>query len=174
MRCFFLCAPREPLCRRIDERCEAMLTKGLLEETSTNLLSGALLPSSPAGRAIGYRQALTYLARPNWRDGDADALGEFVRDFTAVSRRYAGQQTKWFRSEPSFEWVPANWATPEAVAQSVLARVQCDRPAFDAGLNAPEQAALRAVDPKLDKQMKSYVTQVGTHHRRCRSRGLSG
>ena len=40
MRCFFVCAPREPLCRRIDERCEAMLQKGLLEETSDNLLAG--------------------------------------------------------------------------------------------------------------------------------------
>ena len=98
----------------------------------------SLLPSSPAGRAIGYRQTLAYLTRQGWERGDDSALKEFVRDFAAVgchharrahlanfvprlpilssrgatwqvSRQYAGQQTKWFRSEPSFEWVAADW-----------------------------------------------------------------
>ena len=96
MRCFFVCAPRIPLCQRIDERCDIMLGKGLLEETTDALLGGRLLPSSPAGRSIGYRQALSYLTRPNARKGDARAYNDFVGEFAAASRRYASQQTKCF------------------------------------------------------------------------------
>ena len=160
MRCFFLCAPRELLCRRIDERCEAMLQKGLLEETRDNLLAGQLLPSSPAGRAIGYRQALAYLTKPSWIRQDAGAIGEFVRDFTAVSRRYAGQQTKWFRSEPSFEWVAADWDVPEAVERLVVDRIQIDRPAFDLGLTSTRQAELRAHEPAIEKAMRTYQPKL--------------
>ena len=156
MRCFFLCAPRVPLCKRIDERCDIMLGKGLLEETTEALLGGKLLPSTPAGRAIGYRQALSYLMRTNPCKADRKAYREFVDSFAAVSRRYAAQQTKWFRSEPSFEWVAADWDAPSNVEEAVSARVLCSRAEFDAGLTAPIQAELRRLDPKLDKAMKTY------------------
>ena len=160
MRCFFLSAPREPLCRRIDERCEAMLTGGLLEETNEQLLTGSLLPSSPAGRAIGYRQTLTYLTRPDWKPSDAHAFSEYVRDFTAASRRYAGQQVKWFRSEARFEWVASDWDAPERAEKTLLERVQCERADFDAGLVAPAQSELRALEPNLDKLMKTYMPRL--------------
>ena len=89
-----LSAPRVPLCRRIDERCEAMLQVGLLEEVSSQLEQNKLLPSCPAGRAIGYRQTMAYLLRDKSSRGDATALKEYVEGFTAASRRYAAQQTK--------------------------------------------------------------------------------
>ena len=160
MRCFFLCAPRIPLCKRIDERCDIMLGKGLLEETTDALLGGRLLPSSPAGRAIGYRQALAYLTRTNPTKSDRTAYREFVQGFAAVSRRYAGEQTKWFRKEPSFEWVAAEWDKPSLVEEAVSARVLCPRDEFDAGLAAPLQAELRRPDPKLDKAMKAYAPNL--------------
>ena len=162
LRCFFLCAPREPLCRRIDERCEAMLTKGLLEETCEQLLTGSLLPSSPAGRAIGYRQALQYLTRSGWKKSDSAAFNDFALDFAAVSRRYAAQQTKWFRSEPTFEWVPANWDAPETTEERVFRSVECSRDAFDVALTSGEQRALRLADPKLDKAMKLYIPKMAS------------
>ena len=156
MRCFFLYAPREPLCRRIDERCEAMLRAGLLEETTDRLLSGALLPSSPAGRAIGYRQVVEYLTRSSWQRDDAGALRDFATSFAAVSRKYAGQQVKWFRSEPRFQWVAADWDAPERTTEAVVAQVTCERAAFDATLASAAQSAARAADPSLDKIMKTY------------------
>ena len=162
LRCFFLCAPREPLCRRIDERCEAMLTKGLLEETCEQLLTGSLLPSSPAGRAIGYRQALQYLTRSGWKKSDSVAFKDFALDFAAVSRRYAAQQTKWFRSvEPTFEWVPANWDAPETTEERVFRsavqprRVRCRSDEWRA-------KELRMADPKLDKAMKLYIPKMAS------------
>lgn len=156
MRCFFVCAPRIPLCQRIDERCDIMLGKGLLEETTDALLGGRLLPSSPAGRSIGYRQALSYLTRPNARKGDAKAYNDFVGEFAAASRRYASQQTKWFRSEPSFEWVAADWDAPAKVERLVASRITCERPEYDAGLASARQEELRQKDPHLDKAMKIY------------------
>ena len=112
VRAFFLCAPRVPLCERIDARCEQMLEGGLLEEVTEQLLQLRLLPSSPAGRSIGYRQALEYLTRPGYAAGDAAALLQFVEGFTSASRRYAAQQVKWFRKEPSFAWLQADWSRP--------------------------------------------------------------
>jgi tRNA dimethylallyltransferase len=160
MRCFFLCAPREPLCRRIDQRCETMLRAGLLEETTEQLLRGTLLPSSPAGRAIGYRQALAYLTRAHWDRADAAALKDFVHTFTAASRRYAAQQVKWFRNEPSFEWVAADWDAPERNDEVVAKRVLCERHEFESGLHDARQAELRALEPQLDKAMKLYVPML--------------
>ena len=87
---------------------------GLLDEVTGLLLSRDLLPSHPAGRAIGYRQTLDYLLRPRYAPKDEAALTSYVHSFAAASRRYAQQQTKWFRSEHQFEWVPVDWAAPEA------------------------------------------------------------
>ena len=61
MRCVFLSGPRVPQCERIDARCGQMLAEGLLEEVTEELVHQRLLPSCPAGRSIGYRQALDYL-----------------------------------------------------------------------------------------------------------------
>jgi len=162
LRCFFLSAPRESLCRRIDARCEAMLEKGLLEETAGLLADGKLLPSSPAGRAIGYRQVLQYLLREPCEASDAAALNNFLDGFTAASRRYAAQQVKWFRGEPRFEWVEADWAQPERAEQHVLARVGLSADAWAAGLAAPTQNEMRALRPEEAKQMRTYSAQLRT------------
>ena len=196
-----LSAPRVPLCRRIDERCEAMLSVGLLEEVASQLEQKKLLPSCPAGRAIGYRQTMAYLLRDKSSRGDAAALREYVESFTAASRRYAAQQTKvgrrptnpnpqstnpnlqlrraarrdtrvalltrvepagwqWFRSEPAFEWVAADWDEPQRVVEAVAARVALGRDEFAAGLAAPEQATLRAIKPEEGQAMRLYVPKL--------------
>jgi tRNA A37 N6-isopentenylltransferase MiaA len=38
-----------------------MVRAGLLEETAQLLAEGVLVPGSPPGRAIGYRQTIDYL-----------------------------------------------------------------------------------------------------------------
>lgn len=42
-----------------------MVERGLLEETADLLSMAILNPSSPPGRAIGYRQAIEYLLQSN-------------------------------------------------------------------------------------------------------------
>ena len=43
------------------------------------------------------------------------------------TRKYAREQTKWFRNEPSFQFVAANWGAPQLTEASVLRHVQCER-----------------------------------------------
>lgn len=109
-------APRPS--RRFPNRCEQMLERGLLEETAGLLEKGALDPASPAGRAIGYRQAIEFLseearrAESNARgngQGDDEARArflEFYSKFAAKTRQYASDQMKWFRSPKGrvFSW----------------------------------------------------------------------
>lgn len=110
-----------------------MLRRGLLKETADLLVRGALDPASPAGRAIGYRQAIDFLSqearlvgtsaakehagmsplrgtrRGNSDEGVADPetrFAEFLLAFAAKTRQYAGEQMKWFRSSKGrdFSW----------------------------------------------------------------------
>ena len=94
MRCVFLSGPRVPLCERIDARCGQMLAEGLLEEVTEELVHQRLLPSCPAGRSIGYRQALDYLMREPCAAADEAALKDFVEGFTSASRRYAAHGSR--------------------------------------------------------------------------------
>ncbi|GAB4815722.1 hypothetical protein N2152v2_002768 [Parachlorella kessleri] len=61
-RCFFLHRPRAQLYSRIDQRVEQMVQGGLLQEAQMLLDAGMAPNSNCATRAIGYRQALDFLA----------------------------------------------------------------------------------------------------------------
>jgi len=116
----------------IDSRCEDMLLKGLLTETTNLRLSGQLPDASQPARAIGYRQTLTYLEsgsmdtctktytttdtdtpetdkinemKTNESNGVFDA---YVDDFKAVTRRYAKKQMSWFRKDDNFLFIPVS------------------------------------------------------------------
>jgi len=51
-----------------------MVEKGLLEETASLLSAGVLDPSSPPGRAIGYRQAIEYLSKEGVKNKEEEAV----------------------------------------------------------------------------------------------------
>lgn len=85
--------PRDALYARLDARCEAMWSGGLLEEAR------ALLPyaESKPFESLGYRQALAHLrGRP--------AL-ECLEEMKVKTRQYAKRQWTWFRAEPGIEWL---------------------------------------------------------------------
>lgn len=134
----------------------ALCRSGLLDEVTELLLSGSLLPSHPAGRAIGYRQTLDYLLRARYAPKDQEAFTNFVHTFAAASRRYAQQQTKWFRSEPEFEWVPANWSAPGLAFAAVASGVARTRAEHEAALADARQVELRAIKTDEGKQMRTY------------------
>ena len=74
----------------VDERCEVMIERGLLEETTQLQLAGQL--PDMAARAIGYRQTLEYLQRENSQDHDETAFQEYLNQFTTVTRQYSKKQ----------------------------------------------------------------------------------
>jgi tRNA dimethylallyltransferase len=108
---------REALALRIDERCEAMIAGGLLQEVRRlrDLGYGAELPSM---RAIGYRHMQPVV------DG-LETLAGVLEPMKRDTRRFARRQRTWLRGVAGVEWV-----TPEpleALAQRVK-RFLADEP----------------------------------------------
>jgi tRNA dimethylallyltransferase len=90
--------PDDELHARIATRTGTMLAGGLLEEAER------IGPRAVAADAVGYPQALAYLA--------GFASKTEVRELLArVTRRYAKRQRTWFRSEPGVTYV-SQLATP--------------------------------------------------------------
>lgn len=82
------------LSQRIARRVDAMLAAGLLDEAER---VGA---DAVAADAVGYREALAYLA--GW-----STAAELRAQLNRATRRYAKRQATWFRSEPGVVRVPA-------------------------------------------------------------------
>lgn len=86
---------RKELYRIIDDRVDAMLRRGLVEEVGRLL---DLEPDRTALQAIGYKELIRYL------DGEItleEATGLIKRN----TRRYAKRQLTWFRKEEGITWV---------------------------------------------------------------------
>jgi tRNA dimethylallyltransferase len=101
--------PRAELRRRIDERVQAMLAGGLIEETRGLAAAGHDL-SRRAFDAIGYREVRAHLSGELAREALAPAIA-------AATRRFARRQLAWFRSEPEVAWYNA----PDSVDRAALA-----------------------------------------------------
>jgi tRNA dimethylallyltransferase len=89
-RVFVLRRRREELHARIEGRVEAMIESGLVDEARRLSSDGRQLGRT-ARQAVGYREALTYLA------GEYDR-NEMVARVKARTRRFAKRQGTWFRS----------------------------------------------------------------------------
>lgn len=87
---------RKLLYRRIEERVDAMMAAGLLDEVKALLAQGCQ-PDSQAMQGIGYRQLIQHL------QGDL-ALQEAVDLIKQESRRYAKRQLTWFRRDTRIHW----------------------------------------------------------------------
>ena len=98
--CWFIHRSRETLYKRIEDRCDEMLSAGLLDEVR-NLEECGLRHNSSASNAIGYRHCLEYFATEQTQQ-DYDA---FVNKFKTASRHYAKRQFTWFKKQPHFRWL---------------------------------------------------------------------
>eukprot|EP00977_Amphora_coffeiformis_P021694 scaffold9735_cov174-Amphora_coffeaeformis.AAC.8 len=162
VRCFFLCpTDRMVHSKVIDERCEQMILRGLLQET-TNLACLGQLPDM-ATKAIGYRQALDYLESKETKDRDKDAFVNFLEDFTTATRRYSKRQMQWFRRDRDFVFVPISFdddkkSRVELASSSIGRLVTVSRKEFEQerddpnGMNEPTREANEA----QGKKMKTY------------------
>jgi tRNA dimethylallyltransferase len=89
-RVFVLRRERGELHRRIEGRVEAMIDVGLVEEVRQLTLGGRELGRT-ASQAVGYREALGYLA------GEYDQT-TMIERIKVRTRRFAKRQGTWFRS----------------------------------------------------------------------------
>jgi tRNA dimethylallyltransferase len=116
-RTFVLDWPREELYRRINERVDAMLAAGLVEETRALLAAGKTL-SRTAAQSLGYCEVLEHLAGKL----DEHAMGEAIKQNT---RRFAKRQMTWFRSLAECTLLPmSDGVKPADVATTILASLR--------------------------------------------------
>jgi len=90
-----LTAPRNLLYDRIEERVDAMLADGWLDEVARLRERGWIRGAT--GHAIGYGELSSYL------DGDL-TLEEAAARIKRRSRNLAKRQWTWFRKEPGIHW----------------------------------------------------------------------
>lgn len=102
---------RSLLYRRIEQRVDAMLAAGLIEEVQT--VRGLQLDRTlPALKSIGYKEPLAYLdGLYTWPD--------MVEILKRNSRRYAKRQITWFRRYEAYQRVSAD------VPDGILIKTLC-------------------------------------------------
>jgi len=88
---FCLTRPRPILYRRIEERVDAMIAAGLVEEVKQILAQGTS-PQAKALQSLGYKQIVAFLQKQI-------SLEEAIRLIKRDTRRFAKRQLTWFRKE---------------------------------------------------------------------------
>lgn len=165
VRCFFLCpSDRMEHTSIIDERCEQMIIRGLLQETTELEISNDL--PIMATKAIGYRQVLEYLNRENAKLKDEEAFEKFLNDFTTATRRYAKKQMSWFRKDKKFVFIPVTLGDKDRVdsaANKIQELCEISREEYEKSLleedadgNIPESYKTRIANEQQGKKMKFY------------------
>lgn len=106
-RVFALSWPRELLIQRIDERVQAMIEAGALEETRA--LVQQFGDDAPALGSVGYKQLRAYLkGELEW-----DAATEL---WEIATRQYAKRQMTWFRGQTNATWLDATQTQDDLLA----------------------------------------------------------
>lgn len=114
-RCWFLYKPKEILYPGLDNRCDAMMAEGFLEEVK-KLEQEGLRNNTSASQAIGYRQGLEYLKTAQ----TGDDWHQFIEEFKRATRRYSKRQFTWFRRELLFRWLNVHKMGPEAAIETMI------------------------------------------------------
>ena len=111
-RVFVLRRERLELHRRIEGRVEAMIDVGLVEEVE-RLTAGGRQLGRTASQAVGYQEALAFLAGEHSRE-------EMIERIKIRTRRFAKRQGTWFRSLSECRFVDvAGEVDARAVAEEI-------------------------------------------------------
>ena len=106
-----LTRPRHELCRRIEQRVDAMLAAGLVEEVK-NLQERGYGPGLNALQTVGYQEVFQYLA------GQIDYRR--MTDLIKIhSRRYAKRQMTWFRRDSRIQWLDIEKESIESAVRTI-------------------------------------------------------
>lgn len=114
-----LTVDRSVLYRRIDERVDAQLAVGLLDEVR-KLLAHGYAPSLPALQSLGYKEMIEHLQ-------GRVALDEAARRLKRNTRRFAKRQYTWFRRDTRIRWLDVDEWSPEEVADRIIRMVESNR-----------------------------------------------
>jgi tRNA dimethylallyltransferase len=93
---------RETLYSRIDERAEAMLEAGLVEEARRN--TALFMQGATSAQAIGHKELLPYF-------NSEYNLDFCIENLKRKTRNYAKRQLTWFRKNEHIQWLYMNKIT---------------------------------------------------------------
>ena len=120
---------RSWLHQRIEQRFDAMLAAGFLEEMQTLRERGDLNPDLPSMRCVGYRQAWEQLdAMQLQATSSQEMLARLKETAVAATRQLAKRQLTWLRSMPERHIVACDSADPTAQALTLVQRFIAEGP----------------------------------------------
>ena len=112
---------RSWLHQRIEQRFDAMLTAGFLDEMQTLRERGDLNPDLPSMRCVGYRQAWEQLdAMQLQANCSQEMLARLKETAVAATRQLAKRQLTWLRSMPERHIIVCDGADPTAQALTLV------------------------------------------------------
>jgi len=143
---------RHVLHARIEQRFNAMLAEGFIDEVTALHARGDLTVDVPAVRAVGYRQLWS------WLDGEV-SLEQATARAIAATRQLAKRQLTWLRGWSSLTWLRTDSAGyPEAIEPAGLG-LQVKWPEMN--INGQEIAGngrYQAVIEVLTHWLRNYLT----------------
>ena len=114
---------RSWLHQRIEQRFDAMLAAGFLDEMQTLRERGDLNPDLPSMRCVGYRQAWEQLdAMQLQANSSQEMLALLKETAVAATRQLAKRQLTWLRSMPERHIIACDDADPTAQALTLVQR----------------------------------------------------
>lgn len=120
---------RSWLHQRIEQRFDAMLAAGFLDEIQTLRERGDLNPDLPSMRCVGYRQAWEQLdAMQLQATSSQEMLARLKETAVAATRQLAKRQLTWLRSMPERHIVACDSADPTAQALTLVQRFIAEGP----------------------------------------------
>ncbi len=117
-RLFALHLDRATLYRRIDDRVDAMIEAGLLDEVRT-LLAAGFHDGLTSTQAIGYKELVPVIEH-------GTALPDAIAQIKQSSRRYAKRQLTWLRGDPRVRWINVTEKTPSEATRAILDLLESD------------------------------------------------
>lgn len=109
---FGLRLERDTLYRRINERVDTMLSRGLLEEVR-RLKKNGYTKNTTAMQGLGYKEALAYLRG----ELTYHEMAEYIKRET---RRYAKRQMTWFRRNENVFWIDVDALSEAAEIAKII------------------------------------------------------
>lgn len=104
--------PREIIYQRINQRVDAMIQMGLIEELESILAQG-FSKELQSLQTVGYREVIAYM------EGDFTKK-EMIDKIKVNTRRYAKRQLTWFKRWNFIEWLNADELSIEELKGRVL------------------------------------------------------
>lgn len=112
---FGLSLPRETLYKKIEERIDNMVERGLIEEVKSLLKNYSL--SRTARAILGIKEIEDYL---EGKTGYEETISLLKKN----TRRFAKRQLTWFKKDKRIEWIDIAQKSPVEVVEEILYRAE--------------------------------------------------